>query len=877
MTDRVHNLQRFRGLTGPLALSLSLSMLLLLPLLATACGETSEPEAAERVVEKEVVREVVVTPETPPGRELAQQVHDGDLYTLVEYDDRLAVFTGSGSPVTDPSLAGKVLRSYAWRQTVEGLDTGAMSDAVDVVQGVDSSLSGVREASYEMVEVFDELEALSANVPLLGRVSAMDVLAETYPGVGVAADSIRTLDDELSSIGRDTDLVSGTLERITTMDPSGVSWDEMESLFRDGAGASNEMEVQARSARSRMTDVLNVARDLEDALWQASGTPVIGDSIAEAAGTTGVFAASLSDISDLMQEYIDTLGSLGGRFEESIDAAERAQREYMSRWLQVPYDSTWRSVARLQPTASPTPVPAATTEPAALSTPTPIPTAAVPSGEIPFRIEWETSASTVEAGESFTLAVRMHDLQDSGEHGGISVSFPAVLEHGGSTGSYSSMSADVEVIEYTSGLSNVTFHQPGATIYHRENNRQFPAEYLLVESDDPSWSRSDDRTLVLRITPRRAGDFPIQIRGWLCADEYMGCVRRPADGPENDQQGWVVKHLSLGVSTAAAELTQNGVQPTPTRMPQPTSLPTETPVPTATPASPSSPVAGRIAFSSNRDGNNEIYVMDADGADQVRLTYNDGDDVLPGWSPDGQRIAFSSDRDGNIEIYVMDADGADQVRLTYNDATDSNPSWSPDSRHIAFNSSRGGNHEIYVMNADGAEQVRLTHNDANDSNPSWSPDGRHIAFNSDRDGNNEIYVMNADGADQVRLTHNDAIDSSPSWSPDGRRIVFESVERNQEGLWEGKDWEISTMNADGTDRIRLTDNDELDRTPSWSPDGRRIVFRSKQDGNNEIYVMNADGADRIRLTHGAESDDYPHWSPPSKGGVLPSASLLSFP
>ena len=230
MTDRVHNLQRFRGLTGPLALSLSLSlsMLLLLPLLATACGETSEPEAAERVVEKEVVREVVVTPETPPGRELAQQVHDGDLYTLVEYDDRLAVFTGSGSPVTDPSLAGKVLRSYAWRQTVEGLDTGAMSDAVDVVQDVDDRLSGVRETSNDMVVVFDELDSLSADVPLLGRVSAMDVLAETYPGMGAAADAIRTLDDELSSIGRDTDLVSGTLERITTMDPVGCV------LGRDG-------------------------------------------------------------------------------------------------------------------------------------------------------------------------------------------------------------------------------------------------------------------------------------------------------------------------------------------------------------------------------------------------------------------------------------------------------------------------------------------------------------------------------------------------------------------------------------------------------------------------------------------------------------------
>ena len=539
MTNRVHSLRRFRGLTGPLALSITLSLVLLLPLLATACGENSEPEATGRVVEKEVVREVVVTPETPPGKELAQQVHEGETYTLVEYDDKLAVFTGSGSPVTDPSLAGEVLRSYAWRQTVQGLDIGAMSDAVDMVQDVDDRLSGVRETSNDMVAVFDELDSLSADVPLLGRVSAMDVLAETYPGMGAAADSIRTLDDELNSIDRDTVVLSGSLERITTLDPSDVSGDDMESLFQDAVEASDEMEARARSAGRRVTDVLNVARDLEDALWEASGTPLIGDSIAEAAGTTGVFAAELSNLADLMQEYIDTLGSLEGRFKEPIDVAERAQREYMSRWLQVPYDSTWRSVAGLQPTASATP------EPAELATPAPIPTAAPQSGEIPFRIEWETSASTVEAGESFTLAVRMHDVQDSGEHGGISVSFPAVLEPGGSTGSYTSTSAEVEVIEYTSGLSNVTFHQPGATIYHRENNRQFPAEYLLVESDDPSWSTSDDRTLVLRITTKRGGDFPIQIRGWLCTHEYTGCVRRPADGPADDQQGWAVERMSV--------------------------------------------------------------------------------------------------------------------------------------------------------------------------------------------------------------------------------------------------------------------------------------------------------------------------------------------
>ena len=186
-----------------------------------------------------------------------------------------------------------------------------------------------------------------------------------------------------------------------------------------------------------------------------------------------------------------------------------------------------------------------------------------------FRIEWETPESTVEAGESFTLTVRMYDVQEPGEHGGISVSFPAAFEPGGATASYSSVSADVQVLDYTSGLSNVAFHLPGATIYHRENNRQFPAEYLLVESDDPSWSTTDDRTLVLRITPKIHGDFPVQFRGWLCADEYTGCSRQPSSGQLVDQQGWRVESLTLNVTAASSAQDQSVAQVTAPAAPAP--------------------------------------------------------------------------------------------------------------------------------------------------------------------------------------------------------------------------------------------------------------------------------------------------------------------
>ncbi len=129
------------------------------------------------------------------------------------------------------------------------------------------------------------------------------------------------------------------------------------------------------------------------------------------------------------------------------------------------------------------------------------------------------------------------------------------------------------------------------------------------------------------------------------------------------------------------------------------------------------------------------------------------------------KITFHSNRDRNSEIYVMNADGSKEIRLTNNIVRDGDPSWSPDGKKIAFHSGEMKNREIYVMNADGSEQKRLTSNRADDMHPSWSPDGKKIAFDSDRKGNIEIYVMNADGSKQKRLTNNRAWDNRPSWSP----------------------------------------------------------------------------------------------------------------
>ena len=259
----------------------------------------------------------------------------------------------------------------------------------------------------------------------------------------------------------------------------------------------------------------------------------------------------------------------------------------------------------------------------------------------------------------------------------------------------------------------------------------------------------------------------------------------------------------------------------------------------------------QISFVSARDGNYNIYVMDADGNNARRLSYYSSNERFPKWSPDRKKIAFTSDRDGNFEIYVMNSDGSNIKRLTKNSADDLEPAWSPDGTKIAFASDRDGNFEIYVMNSDGSDIKRLTKNSADELEPAWSPDGTKIAFASNRDGNFEIYVMNANGGNQVNLTDNHLWDSIPAWSPDGTKIAFAS---DRDG-----DFEIYVMNANGSNKVNLTKNSKWDSMPAWSPDGIGIAFTSNRDGNFEIYVMNAYGSDIQRLTNNSAEDFDPAW------------------
>jgi Tol biopolymer transport system component len=231
----------------------------------------------------------------------------------------------------------------------------------------------------------------------------------------------------------------------------------------------------------------------------------------------------------------------------------------------------------------------------------------------------------------------------------------------------------------------------------------------------------------------------------------------------------------------------------------------------------------------------------------------------PSWSPNGQRIAFSSDHDGDWQIYVANVDGSGVTPLPGRPGWELDPSWSPDGQRIVytyFYIMRGEwKPEVWLMNSDGSNRTFVGVGSMLAS-PKWSPDGSRILFVYGVDGkldNLDVYTMGIDGSDWINLTQQPGWNVYPSWSPDGRHIAFSS---DRDG-----DHEIYVMNRDGRGVRRLTDNPATEMYPTWSPDGRRIAFMSTREGNLEIYVMNADGTGVTRLTHHGASDSAPSWSP----------------
>ena len=280
-----------------------------------------------------------------------------------------------------------------------------------------------------------------------------------------------------------------------------------------------------------------------------------------------------------------------------------------------------------------------------------------------------------------------------------------------------------------------------------------------------------------------------------------------------------------------------------------------------------------IAFTSSRvAGNEDIYVMDADGGNQRRVTVNPRKDKLPAWSPDGKMIAFVSNRNnvnqGHWRIWVIDADGKNPIRLT-DGVSDSYPDWSPDGKTILYVAGHvPKNHDlapggIVAMDADGKDK-RLLKNRGG-IHPSWSPDGNRIAFISGNiGGDTQVHVMDADGRNPRQLTRNTEHKQMPSWSLDGRHIAYGSEDR----IW--------VMNSDGKNQRRLT-NIKGDEHPTWSPQSDAIAFHAERKGGGRgIYLANVtNGAVNVMQHARRFGDGQPDWHYPGAFSVSPEGSRIT--
>jgi len=259
-----------------------------------------------------------------------------------------------------------------------------------------------------------------------------------------------------------------------------------------------------------------------------------------------------------------------------------------------------------------------------------------------------------------------------------------------------------------------------------------------------------------------------------------------------------------------------------------------------------------IAYTKGQGKVKEIFIMDYDGRNSYRLTYDNSIALSPEWSPDGKKLVFTSYRDRNPDVYMVGLEDKSYVRVSGFIGLNTSPAFSPDGRMLALTLSKSGNPELYLFEFVTRELTQLTRNPRIDTSPTWSPNGRELAFVSDRSGYPQIYVTDRESVNQRRITYSGYNNTSPAWSPAGDRIAYVS-------MVSGKG-EIYTISPRGAGLQRLT-FDGGNEDPSWSPDGQYLAYTAKRGGRKDIYLMRADGSGKRRITFGGGDNMSPAWSP----------------
>jgi len=308
------------------------------------------------------------------------------------------------------------------------------------------------------------------------------------------------------------------------------------------------------------------------------------------------------------------------------------------------------------------------------------------------------------------------------------------------------------------------------------------------------------------------------------------------------------------------------------------------------------PLPFPIAFTSERDGQKEIYITIDAGSDGMNITNHESDDTsfLPfedggifvsqrngdhdvfyvhyinglaienlsdnpavekqiAVSSDFKKLLFTSTRDGNVDIFLFLSEGFPPRNLTRNESSDEFPVWMPDGNRFLFESDREGNYDIFLQYIDGTTSKNVTQNPASDRFPMPSPDGKYLAFESNRDGSVRILMYNFDNEQTELISSDTGSDNTPLFSHDGKSLVFNHVENEMS--------KIQIMNLADKNIRDITDYEKAIGVSGFSPDDKWLMFVSKRTGDLDVFILNLESSKLINVTNHDGSDYYPAFLP----------------
>lgn len=261
----------------------------------------------------------------------------------------------------------------------------------------------------------------------------------------------------------------------------------------------------------------------------------------------------------------------------------------------------------------------------------------------------------------------------------------------------------------------------------------------------------------------------------------------------------------------------------------------------------------KIVFVNNRTRAKELYVVDYDGANLQHLTLDNSINILPRWSPKGDEVVYTTYRYGNPDLYAISFPGSYTRPVSRVQGLNTAANYSPDGQNIVLTISQGEYPNLYLLTRGGKIVRRLTNGRWIDTSPCFAPNGREIVYVSDRPGIPQLFIMNLEGGNQRRLSARGYCDS-PAWSPRGDKIAF--------SMRQGRDNnDIFVYDLEKDSITRLTQDEGSNENPSWSPDGRFLVFSSSRSGRKELFTIAVDGSGQRRLGDIPGASATPSWSP----------------